>query len=559
MKFYNILFGLCCFGFVTLFTSCNESILKETPMDFFSPENTFLSKAGFDAAIAGLHDGVRSEMAGADDANEYSMNFYSDLWTSASESPTLVFSQWLNLNATTNYPAFYWDWAYKQVIARANTIITRAENPDVKWSASTDKNQIVAEARFLRGYAYSVLVNLFGGVPIVKEEVTTPRFDYVRASKTEVLNFIVSDLTFASQNLPPTTTQQGRIVKAAADHYLSEMYLCLGQYDNAISSASNVINSGLYKIMTQRFGDLARPGDVFSDLFWTKQLNYSASGNKETIWALQVEYGVTGGIPGDGGNAQIRHYGPAFDNLKDPNNKQAILVCDSLGRGNGWITPTYYSRNTIWASDWNKDIRNSKYNIRRDFYYNNLAPFKGQKIELVTGTDGKIYWKGTSPLKLVVPIDTLRYMFPWFRKLEGNYNGNPSSGKTYNEFIKARLAETYLLRAEAYLMKGDKQKAADDINVLRNRASATLVDPAKVDIDYILDERARELMCEERRLRTLIRMGKVLDRVPKYNFRERDLNSGASFLKANKNELWPIPQSAIDANKDAKLEQNPGY
>ena len=111
----------------------------------------------------------------------------------------------------------------------------------------------------------------------------------------------------------------------------------------------------------------------------------------------------------------------------------------------------------------------------------------------------------------------------------------------------------------SYLMKGDKQKAADDINVLRNRASATPVDPAKVDIDYILDERARELMCEERRLRTLIRMGKVLERVPKYNFRERDMNSGVSYLKSNKNELWPIPQSAIDANKDTKLEQNPGY
>jgi hypothetical protein len=150
MKFYNILIGLCCFGFVTLFTSCNESIIKETPMDFFSPENTFLSKAGFDAAIAGLHDGVRNEMAGADDWNEITMNAFSDLWTDAPVAPTVVDSQWLILNPTSSYPAFYWDWAYKQVIARANTIITRAENPDIKWSASTDKNQIVAEARFLR-------------------------------------------------------------------------------------------------------------------------------------------------------------------------------------------------------------------------------------------------------------------------------------------------------------------------------------------------------------------------------------------------------------------------
>jgi len=565
MKTYRFIKVLFFVGFFGLINSCSEEILQETPKDFFSPDNSFLNKAGFDAAIVGLHDGIRNEMAGGDDQNEFSMNFYTDLWTDAPVAPTIVDSQWLNLNPTTSHPLFYWDWAYKQIIARANLIISRAENPNVKWETATDKNKIVAEARFFRGYAYSVLVNLFGGVPIVKEEIVKPRYDYVRATKTEVLNFIVEDLIFASQNLPVTTTQPGRIVKAAADHYLCETYLGLKQYDNAISSASKVITASgttgtqLYKIMISRFGDLSRKGDVFSDLFWTKQLNYSASGNQETIWALQIEYGVSGGIPGDGGNAQLRHYGPAFDNLKDPNNKQAILVCDSLGRGNGWITPTYYARNMIWASDWNNDIRNSKYNIRREFYYNNLAPFKGQKIEMLTGVDGKKYWKGTSPLKLVVPIDTLRFMFPWFRKLEGNYNGNSSSGKTYNEFIKVRLAETYLLRAEAYLMKGDNQKAADDINVLRNRAKATPVASDKVNIDYILDERARELMCEERRLRTLIRMGKVIDRVPKYNFRERDMTTGASYVLANKHELWPIPQSAIDANKDAKLEQNPGY
>ena len=69
-----------------------------------------------------------------------------------------------------------------------------------------------------------------------------------------------------------------------------------------------------------------------------------------------------------------------------------------------------------------------------------------------------------------------------------------------------RIAETYLLRAEAYLAKGDKQKAADDINVIRDRANAPRCSAAEVDIDYILDERTRELFGEEHRCITLNRL-----------------------------------------------------
>jgi len=113
-----------------------------------------------------------------------------------------------------------------------------------------------------------------------------------------------------------------------------------------------------------------------------------------------------------------------------------------------------------------------------------------------------------------------------------------------------RLAETYLLRSEAYLLKGDLQKAADDINVVRSRAKAKLITTSQVTIDFILDERARELTTEEPRRRTLIRMGKLVERVKKYNSRTP--------IEA-KHELFPIPQKFIDANFGAKIEQNPGY
>src|SRR3546814_6679994 len=87
-----------------------------------------------------------------------------------------------------------------------------------------------------------------------------------------------------------------------------------------------------------------------------------------------------------------------------------------------------------------------------------------------------------------------------------------TAGALYRDRYMMRLAETYLLRAEAYLGKGDNQHAADDINEVRLRSNATPVAPGDVTLDYILDERARELVYEEHRRITLHRTGKLVER-----------------------------------------------
>ena len=122
-----------------------------------------------------------------------------------------------------------------------------------------------------------------------------------------------------------------------------------------------------------------------------------------------------------------------------------------------------------------------------------------------------------------------------------------------------RLSETILLRAEAKQRSGDKNGAAADINILRNRAQCTyLVTAADMDNNFnlILDERARELVYEECRWNTLLRMGGniAVNRIKKYAY----WPVAASTLTFNFN-LWPIPQKAIDTNKDVVLEQNPGW
>lgn len=517
-----------------LTTACEDDFLVEKPLAIFSPEITLTTKAGFESAIVALHSGVREEMTNRDHWIPFDMVIGTDVATTGDE--VIQDFKDYRITLTPQYGAadYWWEWAYLKVIPKANAIVEYADRPTANWANEAEKNAILAEARFLRAYAYNALVNLYGGVPIVDKLYTEPKLDFKRATRKEVLDFVHKNLAFATQWLPKTTTQDGRIVKAAADHLLSEVYISQEKYDEAIASATAVIDDGLYKLMTQRFGRYAnQPGDAYSDLFKDSNQNRK-SGNMETIWAVQMEFQTPGGAGTINGNTQVRAWGAAYHRVKDPNGKNGMYVADSLGRGVGWIRPTNYWTYDVWSYDAG-DMRNSPYNIRRAWYYNEpTSAFFRKKVE---------YYKG---------MDTLSHIYAMPRKVEGEALAGATSGKTYKEFYQMRLAETHLLRAEAYLRKGDKANALKDINIVRSRAKSKPATLDQLSIDYILDERARELLVEEPRRRTLTRMGKLVERVKKYNFR-----SAASIQPYH--ELFPIPQKAIDANINAKLEQNTGY
>lgn len=535
-------------------TSCNDDILNEVPVGSLNPDVVLSTKTGFENYMTALHVAAREEIAGWDGLHGHvTMNMGTDVGT-----PSLTTYNFVDYNVTLTptYQGvqYYWDWAYTRMLARANTIITYAEKPENNgiWVNEAEKNAIIAEAKFFRAYTHNVLANLYGGVPIVEQIFTGPKTDFVRNTRKEVYESAMKDLVFASQWLPKTVdrSREGRIVKAAADHLLTEVYISLGDYDKAIASASQVIDAGLYKLMTTRFGsDKDLPGDVYSDLFKDSNINRS-SGNQETIYALQIEDQTPGGtgtsapaLPGasgTGGNHWLRAWGPFYASLKDPAGKAGMILVDSMGRGVGWIRPTNYVLYDIWKDNFTNDIRNSPYNIRRTFKYTNPAStFFNKPVG-----------------KLTAEIDTMQFLFPTIRKIEGKVGKTTDNtyGKTFKDYPVIRLAETYLLRAEAYLQKGDKQKAADDINVVRARAKAKPATAAEMSLDYILDERARELIVEEQRRRTLTRMGKLVERVRKYSIR-----ASTRTTIQDKHAFFPIPQSAIDANFSAKLEQNPGY
>jgi len=395
----------------------------------------------------------------------------------------------------------------------------------------------------------------------------------VRASRIEVYEQSVSDLKFAADNLPDINeVDDSRVNNLAAYHALAEAYLCLQQWDNAINAASEVINHPNMALMTERFGSRvndkfnpdfpwASGGDVYWDLFRKDNQNRS-SGNKEAIWVIQFAFNVPGGS--DGGYRWETCSCSRTWMIKVKNNDgttENLIPAPNTyygGRGAGQTKASPYYYYYIWnKSGFDQDIRNADYNIIRDLKINNPASdyhgkwmFKDNLVEFKTLADttrdyyhliAKIASMGDHPKEIWIPDQTVYGSI--------SSTGGPAN-TTYRDEYQIRLAETFLVRAEAYLGKMDLDNAAKDINVIRNRAKAPEIEPENVDIDYILDERARELAFEENRLQTLTRLGKLVERNNKYN---------TMFQFYPHQNLWPIPHSEIEKNTEAVLEQNPGY
>lgn len=572
MKTYinsKYLFGIAIMFVLSVGTSCDDSaFLEETPMDFLAPENAYNTEAGLRQGINGLHWSVREDFFFGEELQDHS-SMYKGLGTDVAfhgEDPnsTRFACNYVNfLTSTRDVVREWWRRPYRS-IQRANLILKYIENSEDRiWSALEKKDQFYAEALFFRAWAYRHLVSTFGDVPVVTEVIDGAKTDYVRHPVADAYKLMEEDLTKAIASLPERGKEEdpGRITKGAALHLLTEVYLMQKKYNEAVETSSRLIDDMGYKIMTQRFGstnEVFGTGDVFLDLFAKE--NQNLSDNTETIWAIQFEDpSVIGGSNNRGGRA----WGPAYFRMGNtPDGFKAFRgelidgkytgYSDTLGRGVAWVRPTYFMSHTVWGNDFDNDIRNAPHMVKRKFYFDNPeSAYHGQLI------DFSLY---PSSANRDAIRDTCQYIYPFFMKLFDPCNvydspATSGNGASYKDVYAMRLAETYLFRAEAYIQLGQIEKATEDINVIRRRANATPVTADKVDIDYLLDERARELYQEECRYYVLRRTGKLVERVRRYN--NNPLNPGLNIQDYH--VLFPIPQEQIDLNIDAEFPQNPGY
>jgi hypothetical protein len=539
-------------------TACKKSFLTEKPVSFLSSANGLVTYNDFNSAVNDLYRLVRTEFYTRNEILPFDYIYSTDLVFDGQPGQG---TNWRHTNLTasfaptSNIPSDHWTALYA-LVARANTVITRAPAASI---TDAQKTLLLAKAKFFRAFGYRTLTYLYGGVPLNLEEVTSPRTDYVRATRAEVYEQCIKDLKDAVAGLPAINAViDGEINAQAAGHLLAEVYLAAGQFQNAVDAATAVIGDANVRLMKNRFGSGSSNanGNVYWDLFQPGNQNRK-SGNLEGLWVIQIETDVPGGSAVSTAQAGSylleRHHAPLIRDATTGGKSPFLwpVSNNSGGRGIGWGISTPYFSDGIWQSDFNNDIRNANINFVRVYTSNNPAsPLFGQPISA-----------NNPPPGITVPSRSF-YAYQAKATTPGKHPANlfenqstgllkSTAGGTYLDQYMFRLAETYLIRAEAYLGLNDKAKAADDLNQIRSRSSASPVQPADVTIDYILDERMRELGVEEKRMLTLTRLGLRYDRVKRFNTYYSDIDS--------KHNLWPIPFNEIERNKDAKLEQNPGY
>lgn len=548
-------------GLATLFSCNEEKILDEQPLDFLTPANAFTTPEGVDQGLVGLYASLRNNWSYCQIANQpyglYGMG--TDVGYDGETPGGQRFLTNYETSVTPEYTLIntWWRILYNE-IQSANLVIRAIDEMDpAKWKSEEQKRVSLGEALFFRAWCHRIAVTLWGDIPLVTYVVDGVKVDFIRNPKAEVYAQIEQDLLNASKYLPDPGSEKapGRLTKGAALHLLTDVYLAQKKYTEAVQTATRVINDFGYRLMTERFGekfDIFGTGDVYWDLF--RYGNQNTSKNTETIWAIQVEPNSPKGSPQ--GLYWSGIYGPRLQKFGlAPDGKPAYIntVSDTLGVQVARMRGTSLVFYGVWQSDWNNDIRNAPHNIKRVFYYENPeSEYNGKPIDLSQFKPGT-----RNALK-----DTTNYLYPFFMKgwnpvIQATISDfkKKGGGYTHTDFYMMRLAETYLLRAEAYIGLNNKELAAKDINVVRSRAHAHPVKPEEVDLDYLLDERIRELYAEEMRMIILLRMGKLVERTRKYH--DNPLLPGANIHDYN--NLWPIPQAQIDLNYGAEFKQNPGY
>ena len=459
-------------------------------------------------------------------------------------------------------------------IRAANSVSYYAQTAQV--DAKT-KDQLIGEARVLAAYEYYLLVNNFGGVPIMKDFLTTANTGYPKSSSEDVYAYIISELEdVISKNVLQASTATkggGRISQETAKAILAKTYL----------SAAWDLNKQDYFSKAAALADEVIAGRKLTTPFaklW--KADGSGDDNEEFLW--DVEYDLaTANNTTSGGTEWSGYYcnylGGNEDNIKATTSSYVptlyALHCFKKGdqrydatfmkelpdinKGNAAGTGywTWYKNGeslvgkpvTRYYSAWyetDADFeawkaidpanRANTYRIPMDSQSKEAQNMDGRDMEYY---DNQQLVYGSSPCK----------------KFDDSKTAKTEKNTCYRDIHIITLPEMYLVAAEAYLKAGDNPKALARLNEVHQRAGLPAL-TGTITIDDILDENACENFGNEARWMDLRRTQTLVTRCTKYNHEMGD--KAAQYI--GKKLLRPIPQAAIDANDKLTLaDQNPGY
>lgn len=579
-------------------SSCSKDFLIENPVDNIYAENLLKDYNGFKSMNAALLSFMRDEYARLD--VEYGGTEFSSLPLAKSVMWSCgVDNAWNNNRHSQvqfcNYPAkiknmtdgevflALFEWLYK-VINTSNMVINRAENPDVDWQGGSEegnlknKNQIIAEAKFFRAWAYRHLTYSFGDVPLSTEEITGSnyRVDWQRDPVSKIREQMVLDFQEAIDVLPMRVDGNNtRPNQAIARHYLGETYLAMGDPGKAKEALKPLVEGSDYSLMTSRFGSNAsNEGHAFIDIFRSPLYT---EGNNEVLLAFlntedeNVAYGNSTKIFMKN---MWQNYYSNLSQIKNLKHSQyegtSIKLFWSLNGGKGaGRCAISLGAHELYKYD-NQQDNDLRYDNSSMVWHLNFLNEENEVYEVTNSGKSLINLKTNSKMSDDSDPTIKQYNLPSSRKWSYVYPlfDRSDDDQQYNDLPYLRLAETYLLYAEALMKLGDPN-AAEWVNKIRRRANVSEISNSDLTIDFILDERSRELITEENRRHTLIRLSqenggdeRKANNIFKTRVRTHNEVSGREVRGMHDDEtpvLFPIPQKFIDSNTGSKIQQNPGY
>ena len=547
MKKFRFLLSLLA---IAAFSSCEE-YLDENNIGNVTASGYYTTAAGLEDAVRATY-GIMKEFYGPEIGWTMTV-FGTDTYRAGADGSHKYMGRYdSGHNSEARYMRDTWRIFYRQV-NQANAVIARAEN--VEDMDATLKGQRIAEAKFLRALAYFNLVRHYGDIHLTLEETEGVEIEANKTSTADVYAAIVSDLTAAIGGLQDNPSDYGRASIPAAQFLMAKVKLSQPSPDAAGAEAmmTAVINNPRFSLL-----------DNFSDL-WT----LGNENNSEVVWSIQnAKSQVDEGLDGFG------HRGHLYF-LMEYDKKPAMTRDTENGRPWKRFRPTDYLMDVIFAdrqndSRYDKTFKHVWYaNVGNDGGPNGVPVAVGDTALYIPGpgldrygVDQDGYWNAAKQASVNYEVYTSdewdTRTFPSLNKWIDNSRPNRQHTQGQRDFLLMRLADAYLIRAEARLAQGNTAGAASDINVIRTRAAwdatkvaAMQITAAQVDIDLILDERARELVGEGHRWYDLKRTGQLISRV-------RAHNSDAQAHIQSHHVVRPIPLDQIDRTSGG-YAQNPGY
>lgn len=561
MKKTIILLGLI----VALFSSCNDYIQEESLSNVPADAN-YKTASGFQLLVNSNYATLKNIYGGVPWLFCAGTDMYAEGRTA--EPPGL--SQYLQLIPDSQFVEQLYQTCYQTI---------QSTNKTIYYSKITEQNAnvpiLVGEAKFIRAQAYFLLVQTYGGVPIVDDNIDSAVLSFNRNSAEEVYTHIIKDLEESLASVATTAyASYGRVNKRAVNDLLAKVYLTRGY--ETFGKPTDFTTAATY-------ADAAIAGQAlnlpYTDLFKVTTTDNNDL-NAEVIFSVQYDKNSTSTSPTNLGNNQFYYFGPYLGGSETngaPNRSYSLCPTDyALGLyekgdtrwGATFMTEIFeYKRAdgkiVLYVPYYDKSIPASDVNLKvRHFYepkwftaadktaYLATARLASNFVYHAWGTYGAAHVLIDNKDCATIPVKKFDDPSPTTPISTGNVSTR--------DIMVARLGETYLIAAEAYLKAGNPTTGLARLNEVRRRAGVVNATAAQFNIDYILDERGRELLGEYTRWFDLKRTGTLIARASTYNY---TIKSATNFDGKNgeKKILRPIPQLALDLNQNKNFPQNPAY